>query len=86
MTVDEFLKLAASDAVVKAVGTQDGRFCIVVTATGKSSTLVGQKGTRYYPSLNHVADWLQRIGYDQFEVDISLWDGSRPRKARSSTQ
>jgi hypothetical protein len=66
---DAFLELAESSGPITARGSQDGQFYLVVG----NDTLAGPEGPRPYPSLNHIADWLQRNGIQHFAVDLAVW-------------
>lgn len=75
VTSEEFLLQAASaGAVVRAIGIQDGQFGLCLDGPEGSHMVGNRQGrTKYFPSLNHIADWLQRHGINRFMVDVELW-------------
>lgn len=59
----------------RVVGDAGGEFAIVVELESGPQTIGNSRmnGPRYYPSLNHAADWLSRVGVNSFRVDTGNW-------------
>ncbi len=82
----EFLLALENSPRVRAIGDAGGKFCVAIERDGKAYVVANDRedGPRYFPSLNHVADWMQRLEVQHFVVDISLWRKSDTGRAQGA--
>ena len=86
VNVKTAIALLEGGASARVVGDPGGMFCIAIHADEKID-MIGDDDMRHprmYPSLNHAADWLRRIGITKFSVDVSNWKKSDTGRERSA--
>ena len=76
----EFRAAVDQGCTVRVVGDQGGGFVVICEPGG---TLADGDKHIEFPSLNHVADYLQRQRVTEFAVDVSLWRDADTGRSRS---
>lgn len=94
MDTREFLDLCSrSDTTVRVIGLQEGTFALCAEIPEGPRILASDGRCKEFPSLDHVADWLQRNGVQRVILDLGIWTdslrlnqrrrGSRPERRDS---
>lgn len=88
LTVSEAIRKLETGGTARVVGDPGGEFAIAIHYDDKATMVASDDGKRprYFPSLNHAADWLRHRDVRSFTVDISNWKQDDTGRARSAAK